>query len=75
MNHAGKFSFIMDLFKKGGGEKESERLGVPLLGKIPLSEDIMSSTDAGTPLAAADPVSSLGQIYLDIAEKLLLSIQ
>ena len=75
VNHAGKFSFIMDLFKKGGGEKESERLGVPLLGKIPLSEDIMSSTDAGTPLAAADPVSSLGQIYLDIAEKLLLSIQ
>ena len=75
VNHAGKFSFIMDLFKKGGGEKESERLGVPLLGKIPLSEDIMSSTDAGTPLAAEDPVSSLGQIYLDIAEKLLLSIQ
>ena len=75
VNHAGKFSFIMDLFKKGGGEKESERLGVPLLGKIPLSEVIMSSTDAGTPLAAADPVSSLGQIYLDIAEKLLLSIQ
>ena len=75
VNHAGKFSFIMDLFKKGGGEKESERLGVPLLGKIPLSEDIMSSTDAGTPLAAADPVSSLGKIYLDIAEKLLLSIQ
>ena len=75
VNHAGKFSFIMDLFKKGGGEKESERLGVPLLGKIPLSEDIMSSTDAGTPLAAADPVSSLGQIYMDIAEKLLLSIQ
>jgi hypothetical protein len=35
----------------------------------------MSSTDAGTPLAAANPVSSLGQIYLDIAEKLLLSIQ
>ena len=58
----------MDLFKKGGGEKESERLGVPLLGKIPLSEDIMSSTDAGTPLAVAEPVSSLGQIYLDIAE-------
>ena len=75
VNPAGKFSFIMDLFKKGGGQKESERLGVPLLGKIPLSEDIMSSTDAGTPLAAADPVSSLGQIYLDIAEKLLLSIQ
>ena len=75
VNHAGNFSFIMDLFKKGGGEKESERLGVPLLGKIPLSEDIMSSTDAGTPLAVAEPVSSLGQIYLDIAEELLLSIQ
>ena len=75
VNRTGNFSFIMDLFKKGGGEKESERLGVPLLGKIPLSEDIMSSTDAGTPLAVAEPVSNLGQIYLDIAEELLLSIQ
>ena len=75
VNHAGNFSFIMDLFKKGGGEKESERLGVPLLGKIPLSEEIMSSTDAGTPLAAKEPVSSLGKIYLEIAEKLLSSIQ
>ena len=43
----GTFSINLDLFKTGGGKKESERLGVPLLGKIPISEQIMSSTDLG----------------------------
>ena len=37
----GNFRISLDLFKTGGGEKESERLGVPLLGKIPISETIM----------------------------------
>ena len=32
----GNFTLNIDIFKKDGGQKESERLGVPLLGKIPL---------------------------------------
>ena len=44
-----KFSFKIDLFKSGGGEKESERLGVPLLGKIPIAEKLLFLLIKGCP--------------------------
>ena len=74
VDSSGKFNLVMNLFKKGGGEKESERLGVPLLGKIPISPEIMMATDTGNPLAAVEPISSLGQKYIDIANRLIQSI-
>jgi len=74
VDSTGKFRFKMDLFKTGGGKKESERLGVPLLGKIPISKEIMSATDAGVPVAQKDPDSKLGQIYHAIARALLSSL-
>ena len=74
VDSSGKFRFKMDLFKTGGGKKESERLGVPLLGKIPISTEIMSATDAGVPLTQKDPDSPLGQIYLNIARDLMSSL-
>ena len=75
INKDGSFKIKIDLFKIGGGKQESERLGVPMLGYIPLSEKIMDSTDSGIPLALENPVSSIGQIYLDIAAKLIKSIK
>ena len=54
--------------------EESERLGVPLLGKIPILSDIMSSTDSGLPIAWEQPNSLAGQIYNKIAQKLLSTI-
>ena len=74
LDSTGKFSFTMDLFKTGGGKKESERLGVPLLGKIPISPEIMSATDAGVPVAKKDPDSSLGQLYHQVAQNILTSL-
>ena len=67
----GTFSINLDLFKTGGGKKESERLGVPLLGKIPISEQIMSSTDLGTPITARDSTDGIGEIYTEITDQLL----
>ncbi len=70
----GRFSLKIDLFKTGGGKKESERLNVPLLGKIPISEQIMIATDTGVPIAQEYPDSPLGQIYHTIARDLLSSL-
>ena len=67
----GNFSFPVDLFKSGGGAKESERLGVPLLGKIPISMDIMSATDGGKPIILSDPQSTVSEIFRDIAVNIL----
>jgi ATP-binding protein involved in chromosome partitioning len=62
----GTFTLTIDLFKKGGGERESQRLGVPLLGKIPLSQTIMDSTDAGNPIAFGSPDNPYSEIFSNI---------
>src|SRR5271166_3167580 len=46
-----------EIFGHGGARLESERLGTPFLGEVPLLLDIRSSGDAGTPIAAAAPDS------------------
>ncbi len=71
ISKTGNFQIKIDLFKKGGGESESERLNIPLLGKIPLSNDIVTSTDDGEPIVEKDPSHKTSQIYLSIVDKIL----
>jgi len=71
IDKTGTFKIILDLFKTDGGKKESERLGVPLLSKIPISEKIMAATDLGLPPAMEDPITDIGELYLNIADQLL----
>ncbi len=57
------------LFGHGGVRDEAERLGVPLLGEIPLSLDVRLAGDAGTPVALGDgPVSAA---YRGLAQRLV----
>lgn len=44
--HCGEVTYI---FKKGGGEKASKELKVPLLGKIPIDPGISEAGDSGQP--------------------------
>ena len=71
----GSFNISLDLFKTGGGEKESERLGVPLLGKVPISESIMNSTDSGTPLTTHEFLNDIGKIYVSISKQIVSLIE
>ena len=43
------------IFGEGGGEREAARLGVPLLGKIPLDISTRSGGDEGRPVALEEP--------------------
>ena len=65
----GSFAFRIDLFKKGGGKKESERLDVPLLAEIPISQEIMEATDIGRPIIENNPNSHVTKQYKQVAEK------
>ncbi|WP_037149623.1 iron-sulfur cluster carrier protein ApbC [Rhizobium freirei] len=58
-----------DIFGHGGARKEAERLGVPFLGEVPLTMGIRESSDAGTPLVAAEPNGVVAGIYREIAAK------
>jgi ATP-binding protein involved in chromosome partitioning len=43
------------IFGEGGGQDLAEELGVPLLGKVPLTMPLREQADAGTPLVIEDP--------------------
>lgn len=59
-----------DIFGSGGGQREANRLGVPLLGQIPIEISVREGGDSGTPLMVASPKSSSGQAFLQTAEAL-----
>ena len=46
---------VYHIFGEGGGEREAQKLGVPLLGKIPLDMDTRAAGDHGRPIAMEDP--------------------
>jgi ATP-binding protein involved in chromosome partitioning len=67
---AGRFTAHFDLFKHGGGARESERLGVPLLGEIPIAREIMEATDAGMPIVLSRPDSDSARIFRTIVDNI-----
>ena len=70
VNLDGSFSININLFKSGGGLKESKRLDVPLLGQIPISIEMMHSTDTGKPIILSNPQEPVSNLFRDIAKKI-----
>ena len=70
VNPDGSFSININLFKSGGGLKESKRLDVPLLGQIPISIEMMHSTDKGKPIILSNPQEPVSNLFRDIAKKI-----
>jgi ATP-binding protein involved in chromosome partitioning len=68
--HCGETS---DPFGKGGAEASASKLGVPFLGRLPLSLSLREASDAGTPPAASDGPAA--DAFRAIAEKLLAELE
>ena len=64
-----------DIFSHGGARHEAERLGVPYLGEVPLALPIRETSDAGRPIVVADPEGPHAQAYMEIARRLLATLQ
>lgn len=58
------------IFSQGGGRKASERLGVPLLGEIPLDGDLCEGADDGRPVLVRDPRSAIADVFRRLAGQL-----
>lgn len=71
----GHFQFQLDIFKKGGGVKESDRLQVPLLGEIPISNDLMLTTDSGDPIVHSKPDSPIALVFVTIADRIITVLE
>ncbi|MEO0413493.1 MAG: Mrp/NBP35 family ATP-binding protein [Verrucomicrobiota bacterium] len=60
-----------DIFGTGGGQKEADRLGVDMLGQIPLEPKAREGGDSGVPIATKDPAeSSVSAAFQSLAESL-----
>ena len=59
------------IFPGNGGEEESKRLGVPLLGQIYLSPEIAQSSDSGNPYVLNYKDSPITAEYMKIANQIV----
>jgi len=59
------------IFGEGGGEQVAKALETDLLGQIPLNPFIREGGDRGIPHVVSHKESSIGEIFRDIAGKLL----
>jgi ATP-binding protein involved in chromosome partitioning len=55
------------IFGEGGGQLLADDLGIPLLGKVPLSQELREHADAGSPLVLERPNAPAAQAIRDAA--------
>ena len=56
-----------DIFSHGGARRESDRLGTPFLGEIPIDPSIRIGGDSGVPIVVAQPDSPQALAFSRIA--------
>jgi len=60
-----------DIFGSGGGQREADRLKVPLLGQVPIDIPTREAGDKGVPITIAEPDSAVSRSFAEIARKLV----
>jgi ATP-binding protein involved in chromosome partitioning len=59
-----------ELFGSGGGEGLAERLGAPLIGKVPLVPALREGGDVGTPIVVTEPEGEAATAFAEIARRI-----
>jgi len=70
--HCGK---PLDLFKRGGGQRLAEEMGVRFLGKIPVDPRIVDTGDRGKPIVGAYPESITAQAFDDLIRNIVTATE
>lgn len=66
--HCGK---PVDLFKKGGGQKLAEEMGLRFLGKIPVDPRVVDTGDRGKPMVGAYPESVTAEAFDNLIRNII----
>ena len=61
------------IFGEGGGQLLADELGVPLLGTVPLSEELREHADNGDPLVTDLPDSPAAEAIMEVAKRIIAS--
>ncbi|MCU1503242.1 MAG: putative Mrp family protein [Ilumatobacteraceae bacterium] len=64
-----------ELFGAGGGQLLADELGVPLLGQLPLIEQLREGGDDGHPITAVNPDSEISQAFQAIATRIATELK
>jgi len=59
-----------EIFGEGGGAALADKLGVELLGKVPLLPAMRAGADMGRPIVVDQPDSEAAQVFATIAEQI-----
>jgi ATP-binding protein involved in chromosome partitioning len=58
------------VFGEGGGQELADQLDVPLLGQVPLVEELREGGDDGNPIVVANPGDEAAQAFFSIAQRI-----
>ncbi|MBB5722793.1 ATP-binding protein involved in chromosome partitioning [Loktanella ponticola] len=67
--HCPSCGYETQIFGHGGVAAEAEKIGVPMLGSLPIDLDTRLAGDAGTPIAAGD--SPMADAYRQLARRFI----
>ena len=59
------------IFGQGGAREEAVRLGVPMLGEIPIDIALRKGGDDGKPVVVSDPDGAIAQVFAGVAKGIL----
>jgi ATP-binding protein involved in chromosome partitioning len=59
-----------DIFRRGGGRRTAEELGVPFLGEVPIETAVPISGDEGQPIVARAPESAAALAFTSVAREI-----
>lgn len=65
--HCGK---DIDIFKRGGGRKAAEELGVPFLGEVPFEPELVEYADKGRPFVFFRSKSRSAEAFMGIVDRI-----
>ncbi len=58
------------IFGSGGGAHLADKLGVPLIGQVPLVPGLREGGDTGNPITVSDPDGEAGKVFAQMAERI-----
>ncbi len=64
-----------ELFGSGGGQELADEIGVPLLGKLPLTQALREGGDDGKPITAVDPESETAKAFHEMARQIAIDMK
>jgi len=64
----------IDVFKRGGGERMAQEMGLPFLGQIPIDPQVVEASDAGVSFLAEHPDSPTATAFEKAVRTLLAGL-